>query len=62
MDQRWIVIIPAAGSGTRFGGDLPKQFLDLAGTSIIGRSAEAALAVEQVRLVIVPRCPTSDTV
>lgn len=60
MDQRWIVIIPAAGSGTRFGGDLPKQFLDLAGTSIIGRSAEAALAVDQVRLVIVAVHPSME--
>lgn len=60
MQQRWIVIIPAAGSGTRFGGDLPKQFLDLAGTSIIGRSAEAALAVEHVHSVIVAVHPSME--
>ena len=26
-----IVIIPAAGSGSRFGGDIPKQFRTLGG-------------------------------
>lgn len=30
-----VAIIPAAGSGTRFGGTVAKQFLDLAGTPII---------------------------
>ncbi len=30
-----LVIIPAAGSGTRFGGELPKQFQPLAGRPIL---------------------------
>jgi 2-C-methyl-D-erythritol 4-phosphate cytidylyltransferase/2-C-methyl-D-erythritol 2,4-cyclodiphosphate synthase len=47
------VIIPAAGSGTRFGGDRPKQFLDLAGRPVLawtlaafaGQVAAAVIAV-----------------
>ena len=35
------LIIPAAGSGTRFGGDRPKQFLTLAGRPILARTLEA---------------------
>ena len=30
-----LVIIPAAGSGTRFGGEIPKQFQPLAGKPIV---------------------------
>ena len=29
------VIIPAAGTGTRFGGQLPKQFHPLSGKTLI---------------------------
>jgi 2-C-methyl-D-erythritol 4-phosphate cytidylyltransferase/2-C-methyl-D-erythritol 2,4-cyclodiphosphate synthase len=37
-------ILVAAGSGSRFGGDLPKQFLVLGGKPIIRHAAEALLA------------------
>jgi 2-C-methyl-D-erythritol 4-phosphate cytidylyltransferase len=30
-----IAIIPAAGSGSRFGGEVPKQFLEIGGASIL---------------------------
>ncbi len=51
--NRACVIIPAAGSGTRFGGPRPKQFLDLAGRPVLawtlaafaGRVAGAVIAV-----------------
>jgi 2-C-methyl-D-erythritol 4-phosphate cytidylyltransferase len=36
--MRCAVIIPAAGSGTRFGGDLPKQFLPLGGLPLIAHT------------------------
>ena len=50
------LIIPAAGSGTRFGGPLPKQFLPLAGHTVLqctlarfaGLVDEAVLAVDPV--------------
>jgi 2-C-methyl-D-erythritol 4-phosphate cytidylyltransferase/2-C-methyl-D-erythritol 2,4-cyclodiphosphate synthase len=37
-------ILVAAGFGSRFGGDLPKQFLVLAGQPVIRHAAEALLA------------------
>ena len=39
--MRTIVIIVAGGSGTRFGAELPKQFLDLGGRPILMRTIEA---------------------
>lgn len=32
------VVVPAAGAGRRFGGSIPKQYLDLAGRSVIERT------------------------
>ncbi len=32
------VVVPAAGSGSRFGGDVPKQFLPLAGQPVIAHT------------------------
>lgn len=50
-------LIVAAGRGLRFGGDLPKQYLHLAGQPILRRTVEAFLrhpAVTGVRVVIDP--------
>lgn len=40
QSPRQYVIIVAAGAGRRFGGDTPKQFLDLAGRPVCVRAAE----------------------
>lgn len=48
------VIIPAAGTGTRFGGQLPKQFHPLAGKPLIQHVIERFLLDENVSRVIVP--------
>jgi 2-C-methyl-D-erythritol 4-phosphate cytidylyltransferase/2-C-methyl-D-erythritol 2,4-cyclodiphosphate synthase len=37
-------LLVAAGTGARFGSDIPKQFLSFAGISVIRRAAEALLA------------------
>ena len=37
-------IVPAAGRGARFGGALPKQYLDIAGVPLIGYALRAVLA------------------
>ena len=37
-------IVPAAGRGTRYGGAVPKQYLDIAGVPLIGYSLRAVLA------------------
>ena len=49
-----LVIVPAAGSGSRFGGDIPKQFVALAGKPILQHVVERFLLDEQVSRVIVP--------
>lgn len=50
-----VALILAGGSGVRLGADMPKQYLPVAGRSILGRSACAFLdhpAVDAVRVVI----------
>lgn len=47
------VIIPAAGSGSRFGGDIPKQFRSLGGKPILQRVVERFLVHPRVERVIV---------
>ena len=42
--MRIAAILVAAGSGTRFGADSPKQFLTLAGKPVIRHAAEALAA------------------
>ena len=49
-----IVIVPAAGSGSRFGGDIPKQFRPLGGKPILQHVVERFLFDELVERIIVP--------
>ena len=42
--MRIAAILVAAGSGSRFGAETPKQFLPLAGTPVIRHAAEALAA------------------
>jgi 2-C-methyl-D-erythritol 4-phosphate cytidylyltransferase len=49
-----IVIIPAAGAGTRFGGQIPKQFQPLSGKPLIQHVIERFLVDDTVTRVIVP--------
>jgi 2-C-methyl-D-erythritol 4-phosphate cytidylyltransferase / 2-C-methyl-D-erythritol 2,4-cyclodiphosphate synthase len=49
-----IVIIPAAGTGSRFGGPLPKQFQNLAGKPLVQHVIERFLLDENVTRVVVP--------
>ena len=51
---RVAVIIPAAGAGTRFGGDIPKQFQPLGGKPLVQRVVERFLFDDEVARVIVP--------
>ena len=54
MSDRVLVIIPAAGSGSRFGGDIPKQFRTLGGKPMLMHVIERFLFDERVHRVIVP--------
>ncbi|MGZ4778880.1 MAG: 2-C-methyl-D-erythritol 4-phosphate cytidylyltransferase [Thermoanaerobaculia bacterium] len=49
-----LVIIPAGGSGTRFGGQIPKQFQLLAGKPLLQHVIERFLADQDVVKIIVP--------
>ena len=51
---RVAAIIPAAGSGTRLGADVPKAFLELAGLSLLTRSAHAMSLEADVIIVSAP--------
>jgi 2-C-methyl-D-erythritol 4-phosphate cytidylyltransferase len=42
-EMSWVVV-PAAGTGSRFGGDLPKQYQSLAGEAMIVRTLRRLLA------------------
>ncbi|MBP5398600.1 MAG: 2-C-methyl-D-erythritol 4-phosphate cytidylyltransferase [Bacteroidales bacterium] len=54
MDRKKFLIVVAAGSGTRMGGTLPKQFLKLDGKTVLQRSIEAfTRAVPGIRVVTV---------
>jgi 2-C-methyl-D-erythritol 4-phosphate cytidylyltransferase len=49
-----VVIVPAAGTGSRFGGQIPKQFQPLADKPLIQHVIERFLLEEMVDRVIVP--------
>ena len=54
MSRQKYVIMMAAGSGTRMGGPLPKQFLDLNGRPVLRRSIEVFLeAFPEIKVVTV---------
>ena len=46
-DRAW-AIVPAAGRGSRFGGGVPKQYLEVAGQSLLAHALEAVLADPRV--------------
>jgi 2-C-methyl-D-erythritol 4-phosphate cytidylyltransferase len=47
-----LVIIPAAGSGSRFGGSIPKQFQPLAGKPLVQYVVERFLMTDVARVVV----------
>ena len=57
---RHFAIVPAAGSGSRFGAEKPKQYLDLLGRPLIFHSLAALVAcpdIERVWVVLAPDDP-----
>lgn len=49
----WAIVV-AAGSGTRFGAAVPKQFLDLGGRPVVARSVDTVRAVADHVVLVVP--------
>jgi 2-C-methyl-D-erythritol 4-phosphate cytidylyltransferase len=53
-------IIPAAGIGSRMGAQLPKQYLKLAGATVLEHSLSALLACDFIEKVIVALSPLDE--
>lgn len=58
--MRIAALLMAAGRGSRFGAETPKQFLPLLGRPVLRRSAEALLADDVVEI-LQPVCAPEDT-
>jgi len=50
--MKYWFIVPAAGSGSRFGGERPKQYAPLAGSTVIEHTLERLLELEAQALVL----------
>ena len=46
-------ILPAAGIGSRMGAELPKQYLEVAGATLLEHSLHALLACQPITAVVV---------
>ena len=49
--SRHVALVPAAGTGSRIGASLPKQYLELAGRPMIAHTLAALCAVESIEKV-----------
>jgi len=47
------VILPAGGSGVRFGADIPKQYIRLGGLPVIAHCIKTVLSMEHVDVVVI---------
>ena len=53
MSERFWAVVPAAGVGNRMGSEIPKQYLPLAGKTVIELSLDRLLAHPQVHAAVV---------
>ncbi|HEY3700389.1 MAG TPA: 2-C-methyl-D-erythritol 4-phosphate cytidylyltransferase [Spongiibacteraceae bacterium] len=53
MTATYSAIVPAAGTGKRFGGTLPKQYLSLQGIPVIEHSLRLLLSIDRLQHVVV---------
>lgn len=51
--NRYVAIVPAAGSGSRMGAETPKQYLSLAGRPLIWHALSALCGVARISKVVV---------
>jgi len=52
-DVRYWAVVPAAGAGSRMGAGLPKQYLTLAGKTVLEHTLDALLACEMLSGIVV---------
>jgi 2-C-methyl-D-erythritol 4-phosphate cytidylyltransferase len=57
MSSKIIALIPAAGTGTRLGDSLPKQYLDINGQPLIMYTLQALARVSRIEKIIVVLSP-----
>ncbi len=53
MSERYWAVVPAAGVGSRMGGEIPKQYLDLLGRCVIDHTLERLLSHPLIEAVYV---------
>lgn len=51
--NKFVVLIPCAGSGARFGGTLPKQYVKIGAKTILEHTVDAFLQVEEISEIII---------
>lgn len=56
-DAALVALVPAAGVGRRFGGEIPKQYLLLSGRTVMEHTLELLLSIPQIQRVIVALHP-----
>ena len=52
--SRCWAVLPAAGTGSRMGREVPKQYLQVAGATLLEHSLVALLACPEIELIAVP--------
>ncbi|WP_374436431.1 2-C-methyl-D-erythritol 4-phosphate cytidylyltransferase [Inhella sp.] len=57
MSERFYALVPAAGSGSRAGQPIPKQYVELAGRSLIAHTLAALAAVPELAQTLVVLAP-----
>lgn len=60
MTESFYALVPAAGSGSRMGSELPKQYLDLAGRPLIYHALTTLCACPNIDLVFVVLAPDDE--
>lgn len=60
MKNRYVALIPAAGSGSRFGGDMPKQYRLLLGVPLIRHTLAALLGDRRIDMIVVVLAPDDE--
>ena len=53
MKEKIIALVPAAGTGTRLGDALPKQYLDVNGRPLIYHALDALARVSRISKIVV---------
>lgn len=58
--SRYLALVPAAGSGSRFGGPSPKQYLQLNGRPLMWHTLQALSQVEAISEVVLVLSPSDE--